>query len=41
MENNAEGATYQGRVTKADGSYVTVKLDAAFEVTGIETGVPR
>jgi uncharacterized membrane protein YkoI len=38
VENDAEGATYEAHVTKADGSEVTVKLDAGFKVTGIETG---
>ena len=38
VENDAEGATYEAHMTKADGSHVTVKLDASFKVTGIETG---
>ncbi len=38
VENDAEGATYEAHMTKADGSEVTVKLDASFAVTGIETG---
>jgi len=38
VENDAEGATYEAHMTKADGSHVTVKLDAAFKVTNIETG---
>ena len=38
VENDAEGATYEAHMTKADGTQVTVKLDADFEVTGIETG---
>jgi hypothetical protein len=36
VENDAEGATYEAHMTKADGSHVTVKLDASFNVTGIE-----
>jgi hypothetical protein len=38
VENDAEGAVYEAHMTKADGSHVTVKLDAAFNVTGIEAG---
>ncbi|MEY2405022.1 MAG: hypothetical protein QOD38_2573 [Acidimicrobiaceae bacterium] len=38
VENDAEGAVYEAHVTKADGSRVTVKLDASFSVTGIESG---
>lgn len=40
VENDAEGATYEAHMTKADGSQVTVKLDASFKVTGTETGGP-
>lgn len=40
VENDAEGATYEAHVTKADGSEVTVKLDASFKVTSVESG-PR
>lgn len=40
MENDAEGATYEAHILKTDGSPATVKLDAAFTVTGIETGGP-
>jgi hypothetical protein len=38
VENDAEGAVYEAHVTKADGSHVTVKLDASFNVTSIESG---
>lgn len=38
VENDAEGAVYEAHMTKADGSHVTVKLDANFKVTGIEDG---
>ena len=38
VENDAEGAVYEAHMTKADGSHVTVKLDASFNVTGIEDG---
>jgi len=37
-ETDAEGATYEVHVTKADGSEATVKLDASFNVTSTETG---
>jgi uncharacterized membrane protein YkoI len=38
VENDAEGATYEAHMTKADGSHVTVKFDASFNVTSIESG---
>ena len=38
VENDAEGATYEAHMTKADGSHVTVKLDGSFTVTSIEDG---
>lgn len=38
VENDAEGATYEAHVRKADGSEVTVKMDASFTVTGVEDG---
>ena len=38
VENDAEGAVYEAHMTKADGTQVTVKLDANFAVTGTETG---
>jgi ABC-type transport system substrate-binding protein len=37
VENDAEGATYEAHMTKADGSQVTVKMDANFKVTAVET----
>jgi len=40
VENDAEGATYEAHVVKSDGSQVTVKLDASFDVTSTENG-PR
>jgi hypothetical protein len=39
VENDAEGATYEAHVQKADGSLVTVKLDASFKVTSVEDGM--
>ena len=38
VENDAEGAVYEAHMVKSDGSHVTVKMDANFKVTGIETG---
>ncbi len=38
-ETDAEGAAYEARVTKADGSQVTVKLDANFKVTSTDAGM--
>lgn len=40
VENDAEGAVYEAHMIKADGTPVTVKMDANFKVTGIETGGP-
>jgi len=37
-ETDAQGATYEVHMKKADGSYVTVKLDASFAVTATESG---
>jgi hypothetical protein len=38
VENDAEGATYEAHMVKADGSHVTVKVNADFSVASIETG---
>jgi len=38
VENDAEGATFEAHVTKADGSHVTVKLNADFSVASVEDG---
>jgi uncharacterized membrane protein YkoI len=40
VENDADGATYEAHMTKADGSHVTVLMDANFAVTATETGGP-
>jgi hypothetical protein len=37
-ETDAEGAAYEVHLQKSDGSYVTVKLDSNFKVTGTENG---
>jgi hypothetical protein len=39
VETDAEGATYEAHVTKADGSKVTVKVNADFSVASVETGM--
>ncbi len=39
VENDAEGATYEAHMTKADGSKVTVKINADFSVAGTEAGM--
>lgn len=39
VETDAEGATYEAHMTKADGSAVTVKLDADFKVAVTESGM--
>jgi len=39
VETDAEGATYEAHMTNADGSRVTVKINADFSVAGIETGM--
>lgn len=41
VENDAEGDAYEAHVTKSDGSRVTVKMDADFNVTGTEDGPGR
>jgi uncharacterized membrane protein YkoI len=40
VETDAEGAVYEAHMVKSDGTQVTVKMDASFNVTGIETGGP-
>jgi uncharacterized membrane protein YkoI len=40
VENDAEGATYEAHIVKADGTRATVRVDAAFKVTATETGGP-
>ena len=38
VETDAEGSPYEAHMTKADGSEVTVKVDADFNVTTTEAG---
>jgi len=39
VENDAEGATYEAHMTKADGTKVTVKVNADFSVASVEAGM--
>lgn len=39
VETDADGAKYEAHMTKADGTVVTVKLDANFKVTSVENGM--
>jgi len=38
VENDAEGSPYEAHMTKADGTHVTVKVDAGFKATATENG---
>ncbi|MDP9259811.1 MAG: hypothetical protein M3Q31_25125 [Actinomycetota bacterium] len=38
VETDSGGATYEAHVKKADGTTVTIKLDAAFNVTATQSG---
>jgi hypothetical protein len=38
VETDSEGSPYEAHMRKADGSYVTVKVDSNFKVTSIENG---
>jgi uncharacterized membrane protein YkoI len=39
VETDAEGATYEAHVTKADGNKATVKVNADFSVASVEDGM--
>ncbi len=39
VETDADGATYEAHMTKADGTHITVKFDKSFVVTAIQTGM--
>jgi hypothetical protein len=41
VETDSEGAAYEAHMRKADGSYVTVKLDGNFKVTSTIDGFGR
>ena len=38
VETDADGATYEAHITKADGTKATILFDENFNVTGTETG---
>jgi hypothetical protein len=39
LETDADGATYEAHMTKADGTRVTVKFDKSFKVTEVQDGM--
>ena len=39
VETDAEGAAYEAHMTKADGTQVTVKVDASFKVVSVINGM--
>jgi len=39
VATDADGATYEAHMTKADGTLVTVKFDKAFKVTEVQDGM--
>lgn len=39
VETDADGATYEAHMTKANGTHVTVKLDKSFKVTEVQDGM--
>ena len=41
IETDADGATYEAHMTKADGAEVTVKFDKNLNVTGTESGMGK
>ena len=41
VETDAGDGVYEAHMTKADGTRVTVKLDASFVVTGVEDGMGK
>ena len=38
VETDSDGSPYEAHVRKADGTFVTVKVDRNFKVTSIQTG---
>ena len=38
VETDADGATHEAHMTKADGTHVTVKFDKSFRVTAVQDG---
>lgn len=41
VETDSQGSPYEAHVKKADGTYVTVKVDSSFKVTTTESGFGR
>ena len=41
VENDNEGSPYEAHVKRADGTYVTVKVDTSFKVTSTDDGFGR
>jgi len=41
VETDAEGDTYEAHMVLADGSHITLKFDAAFNITSTDTGGPH
>jgi len=39
VETDADGATYEAHMTKADGTHVTVKFNKSFAVTAVQNGM--
>jgi hypothetical protein len=39
VETDADGAAYEAHMTKADGTYVTVKFNKSFAVTAVQAGM--
>lgn len=39
VETDADGATYEAHMKKADGTLVTVKFDASYDVTAVQDGM--
>ena len=39
VETDADGATYEAHMTKADGTYITVKFDKGFALTAIQNNI--
>ncbi|WP_458782041.1 hypothetical protein [Arthrobacter sp. D3-16] len=41
VETDADGAVYEAHIRKVDGTHVTLKFDASFNITGTEEGKRR
>jgi uncharacterized membrane protein YkoI len=38
VETDSDGAAYEAHLRKSDGTFVTVKLDKSYHVTGTQSG---